>query len=449
MLKVCGTKIKATQRHNIVFPFETTTIMVLEDATADRTGTFTDASSPSDFDPYDPTSLPTSSSGAPADLSFLDYTRLPAPIPILGPFYGFTREKLRSNISGSVTQVSQQARRPLTRPETEAIAYHMAKMHAIASYGSPVGSLAGIWRAYNSRAEFRWPFYKPDLDKVDLAKFGPLRGEAALTGRHVGRYAAYFLMGGFFGRYVVGFYAATVAATGTGLDPRMKEVVDLVAGNRRQEAGRRAASRGEAGPGPGPGPMSSPSPVARGQGSPRQAATNAVGMQGTEGMGTREGSYAPERYRAFGESGPQPTGQAPSPYSPASPYPTASSESSSLPFDFDDASPTAGNEPMQGGPELSAWDRIRKGQTPTPPQARGDRASEGAAGTRNVWESARRGDALQREQREGSTVGDAYAFSRGDEERKKEREKEQREFDQRLERERQGGDFEGGGGRWK
>lgn len=46
-------------------------------------------------------------------------------------------------------------------------------------------------------------------------------------------------------------------------------------------------------------------------------------------------------------------------------------------------------------------------------------------------------------------MGDNFTFAEGKEQRDVERERAQREFDERLERERQGGDFnEGGGKKW-
>lgn len=415
----------------------TTAKMVLENAASDDRGTFADSSSPSDFDPYETpgTSSSNPSSATSTDTIFLDINALPSGLPILGPFYGFTRERLIHNINYSVNELAKQARRPLHRPEVEALAYHMAKAHAIASYGSPIGSLGGLWRAYNSREQFRWPFYKPDLEKVDLNKFGPLRGAQAVTGRHLARTFAYVLMGGFFGRYIVGAYAATVAATGTGLDPRLKDVVETATKYRREEASRKAASRGE-------GPVAGPGDIQIGR---ANAGVQTATRDSTGGYGSYGQTYA--------------QGQAPSPNSSNSPYPTASPvssspyqssapSSSSLPFDFDDASPTAGNESMQGAAETSAWDRVRRGQSSAPLQARGDRSSDGPSGQRNGWESARRGDGLQREQQSGSTGGDAFAFERGDQERNRERQQAQKEFDQRLERERRGEDFGSAEGRW-
>jgi hypothetical protein len=57
----------------------------------------------------------------------------------------------------------------------------------------------------------------------------------------------------------------------------------------------------------------------------------------------------------------------------------------------------------------------------------------------------------QKEQREGATTGDSFAFSKTEEERTYAKEEAQKEFDARVERERRGGDFSKGGGdqkRW-
>ncbi|KAL8975872.1 MAG: hypothetical protein Q9205_008013, partial [Flavoplaca limonia] len=93
---------------------------------------------------------------------------------------------------------------------------------------------------------------------------------------------------------------------------------------------------------------------------------------------------------------------------------------------FDDASPTAENavDQAQGG---NAWDRIRRqAQNPT----------TGAKQKGPRWNPVRK------EQQEGSTTGDSFAFSSDEEQRQLAKDEAQNEFDARVERERQGGSFD-------
>jgi hypothetical protein len=121
-----------------------------------------------------------------------------------------------------------------------------------------------------------------------------------------------------------------------------------------------------------------------------------------------------------------------------------SAQPSSLPFD-DDASPTGGlfqdevNNPQsqpqpQARPGESSWDRLRRGGAPAPLQ--------------KPQQQSRRAEPERREQREGSTLGDSYTFVEGDDERAMERQRAQQEFDARLERERQGRDFNDENKKW-
>jgi hypothetical protein len=124
--------------------------------------------------------------------------------------------------------------------------------------------------------------------------------------------------------------------------------------------------------------------------------------------------------------------------------PSRAATDSSPSFGDDDASPTGGmfqdevnsssQSQQQSRPGESTWDRLRRGGAPIP----GQRPSQ----------QSRRAEPERREQTDSSTVGEAFTFVEGDEDRKRERERAQREFDDRIERERQGRDFTDEGKRW-
>jgi hypothetical protein len=132
------------------------------------------------------------------------------------------------------------------------------------------------------------------------------------------------------------------------------------------------------------------------------------------------------------------------PYQHTQPQPS----SQSSPFD-DDASPTGGlfqsettipsTQQPSSRPGESSWDRLRRGA--------GAPSNQGASQQERIqrFASSRQSDRGA----EGSTVGDNFTFVEGKDARDAERERAQREFDERLERERRGGDFnEGSGKRW-
>lgn len=54
----------------------------------------------------------------------------------------------------------------------------------------------------------------------------------------------------------------------------------------------------------------------------------------------------------------------------------------------------------------------------------------------------------RRAQREDSTLGDSFTFAGSDEERQRAQVQAQREFDERIEKERQGKDFNDEGKKW-
>lgn len=109
--------------------------------------------------------------------------------------------------------------------------------------------------------------------------------------------------------------------------------------------------------------------------------------------------------------------------------------------DYDDASPTGGTgatgDGVGGG---SVWGRIRSDAANGP-------TAESSIGARRQP----RMNNMQQGQRESSGNSDSFSFSSSDGEKSYARDEAQKEFDERVEKERQGGDFSGadrGGRRW-
>ena len=106
---------------------------------------------------------------------------------------------------------------------------------------------------------------------------------------------------------------------------------------------------------------------------------------------------------------------------------------------FDDASPTGGTGAVGNddkGANGSVWERIRQDATSGPP------SSPSPAGEKRI----QRGGFPQPQPRpqQGKKEEDGFAFSSSEEEKAYAKDEAQKDFDARVEKEREGGDFDGG-----
>ena len=122
-------------------------------------------------------------------------------------------------------------------------------------------------------------------------------------------------------------------------------------------------------------------------------------------------------------------------------------------FIFDDASPTAGNNPatdagsgFNRGSSGSAWERIRRDQA--------ERVAKGGVtspGSRQASQGSRPRQTARKEVKDGyETTADSFSFSSGERDKQLAKEQAQKEFDKMLEEERKGvdGGAAGFGGAW-
>jgi len=424
--------------------------MVLQDIESQAPDSFTEPPNSSDNDPYASTS-PSLASGERFDAS-----NMPSPIPIIGPFIGFSSRALRFKAETTLSFAEKKLGRALNAEEAQALAYHIYKLEKSKSYYAATGAAAGIYRWYATRATYQYPFYTPKLESIDHNKFGPIKGPAANLARQSWRFGLYALVAGQMGNIIGQLIAQPIAAYETSVDPKLEEFGrEIKAASARDEKGnserarmieeRRkdfdARRRQE-----GKGGMTPP----YGARAERTIAGDDDDMSPTSGnepWGSQSqsswGDFAneeqpkpqPERASVDVRSRRQP------PYQSTQPAPS----SSSSPFD-DDASPTGGlfasetTAQPTSRPGESSWDRLRRG-------ASGASASQGSQQDRiQRFASSRQGGSSGAE---GSTVGDDFTFVEGKEARDVERERVQREFDERFERERRGGDFnERGSRKW-
>ena len=421
-------------------------------------------------DPYDTSSI-SSNGQLPASIN---PSSLPSGLPILGPATGFTSARKIAHIQQRIDYVSKTIRRPLTEIEQRVIAHYSAKSFAIASYGPTLGLSAGGYRAYATRAEFRFPFYGKlisdgpaegkiqqgiwDGQKIRVGGKEILQGlssQAKASLVHLSRGVAYCLLGRILVPLFVSTYAATASSVGEIRDPRLKEVNrELTAELQRDLRG----IRGQAGEtvtqtdARREGRMPSlpremdQGRTRRGKGAEVDDASPTGGVMldmdiDEEQAGLRDardmtGVLSDGQMRTA-EANAQP----PPSISPARRPPVAfqrkkvERQPKDFGSDFDDASPTGGSGAMGGedGSGGSVWERIRQQSASEP--------STPNAGRRSGF----RGSGAPQE---GTTTGDSFSFSSSDEERSYAQTEAQKEFDERVERERKGGDFSSEGRRW-
>jgi hypothetical protein len=425
--------------------------MVLEDIENTAPEGFSDNPYPSSDDPYASASPP--SSGARFDAS-----TLPQPLPIIGTFMGFSDRAVRFKTETTLKFAERKVGRQLNSEEAQALAYHIYQLEQTKSYFAATGAAAGTYQWYRTWDKMKYPFYQPKVEDIDRNKFGPIKGNMAQFARHTWRFSLYVLVAGQMGNIIGQLLAQPLAAVNTSNDPKLEQFGQELKASSHAE-GQRTAQQGReiqdrrrefqeqvrnrAGGGPSPQARWGKQPQENGDGGDDMSPTAGNETWGTQSAGT-------DTWESFSNDTSQSTSQRQQgpPSTEAwnrQPSPRRqSAQPSSLPFD-DDASPTGGlfqdevNNPHsqpqpQARPGESSWDRLRRGGAPAPLQ--------------KPQQQSRRAEPERREQREGSTPGDSYTFVEGDDERAMERQRAQQEFDARLERERQGRDFNDENKKW-
>lgn len=365
---------------------------------------------PSDNDPY--------SGGDIANVRTISIENMPKPMPILGPLLGFGSQ-YTLKIAGEMTrQAEKRLGRPLSNDEANAVTYWQAKNIQIRSYSPIIGISGGLWRAYNTREVFRFPFFQPDKlfqtfnkEVFPHTSFPMVRGATAVIVWHGLRAFWYSAAGVALSKMFISSYAMSVSTIGIMNDSRMVQF-----GKEMMEKSGRVP-RGQT-----PG-RSMPQPP---RATPKQDDASPTG-----------GIYGEED---FNSGRPEMVNDNPTPQKEQSrwrapparqvPVETRAPETEGKAFDyFDDASPTSGREQRILGdtksqPQGSAWERIRRG---------------GGAPTQTSGPSA--WSKRQSQAQEGESTDDNFTSTQVTEERRYSRQDAQQEFDARIERERQGGDF--------
>lgn len=352
----------------------------------------------SEYDSSDPNSSSDPTAVVPIDLS-----QLPSPNRILGPLFFFPSSRIPMIIQRRVEfHQTKNVHRHLTPDEIQAVAYHAAKGYSLASLGPPLGYLVGLQRAYSTRANYTHPFTGPmksadgwfDGERIRIMG-REMMGWRAKASVHALRTTNYCILGTLFGFFLGLSYGSTVEAVGIARDSRLTNFVKDLRGSlgKGRADGKSAGDlwkehreRQEA------------------AGTDNDEARIADKAAGFEYAGDTDSS----QMRSQADKWRQPIESQPN--------------NDDNDFPLDSASPTA----MTTG---NTWERIRREASSTKPTPVGKAWRQGAA---------------EPKQGEGSSPEDNdHTFSPLEQERSYAREEAQKEFDERVERERRGGDFGG------
>lgn len=350
--------------------------------------------------------------------------------------------------------------RPLTPKESEAMAYHTAKGVAISSWGPPLGIIAGATRYYKTQEKYRFPFagnqLKPDGwwdgERIRIMGQDVMKGLRAKQAVNFLRASLYVAFGNVIVGFLVDSYATTVAVVGEIRDERLKDIMQAV---RRQtarqmgEISRQERQKRAVGVATGQGEKSvgdlwkqhrgaigaddaSPTSASFDDASPTAAGFDygdeAARLGGNSGNGVVMGDEHMRSQEVRQQPRRNPAGNRAATFD----VEKVERQPRSFDDDYDDASPTGGIG--VANPGESAWQRIR-------------RETASGASPRSGRRPPARGP-QQEQQEEGSTAGDSFSFMSSEEEKQLARDEAQKQFDERVDKERRGGEFSDGRRRW-
>ncbi|MCJ1236482.1 hypothetical protein MMC14_004463 [Varicellaria rhodocarpa] len=413
--------------------------MVLENASpSSELESDTPYSSP---DPYDDSSS--------SKYITIDIKSLPASVPLFGPLFGFTERWQAQIVQTSILAYAKIVKRNLTHDEAQAHAYWTSKANAYASWGPPVGVGASLYRAYKTRhsaSTLIWGYF--NAERVGIGSVEFLKGQMAKSFWQGLRASCYGAAGYYMGSGLMLYFGVIFSRIGELRDPRLKDFNETVMALMREADHKKRTRRID--------PTGQGNKSASDLWKDHRNGIGAVGGQqgDTDDTSPSAGDF---NYAAEMQNGDRPSStdsdtnfardylqrQAPerrpqpSMSNAASRYPPKPQESDqSSPFDsYSDSSDTASTT------SASVWENIRQ-KAASNPSSNPPRFSR----RRPVPSSSTQEQ--EREQQEGSMVEDSFTFSGAEEERQYAKDEAQKEFDERVEKERRGGDFGNAERRW-
>ncbi|KAF2721606.1 hypothetical protein K431DRAFT_284755 [Polychaeton citri CBS 116435] len=436
--------------------------MVLENATSgsEPNSDFSENAPSSDLDPYASDLNPTYASSRPLGFVKIDQPGGNAPIyvnlanypkPYLSGASSVGRAYAAS-VGESIRQSCQVAQNILQRPvrqeEADAFTFHLTKSIRIGSSGEPAGTAIAAYFWYRGFQQVRFPFFdifNPEKTKLRPDNFfGLLKGQSARIVWHVLRGCCYGGIGSMVGGIVMGSYAMSVGLTGRLMDPRLKEfnetlkkrakegqsMSDLIRGTQSRQQmendntttqpetfemrkqrrdvqsrwGRDKQAQGDQ------HDEMSPTGGAFVQEYGNGSSQGEVGILSDGQIRQEEQKQQAEEQRRY----------------------SAEVASAAEPRRSSDSQPKQASQPSSSNP-TSAWERLRQANSGSSSPASG-----GASG----WSQRRSASASTSASQENSPPDDGFSFNQSDEEKHLARGEAQRDFDMRVERGREGRNFE-------
>jgi hypothetical protein len=408
--------------------------MVLENASDSTSDDFTDRQPANDNDSY--------SSSDSQRAFYVEGHKYPQPMPIFGALFGYNTAFVQKVLQARIQGATNLMHRAPTEEEVDAFAYWTMKQISLASYGGPLGIAVASWRAYQTAPIFRFPFYAPNLEKLNTnvwptPKMPYLAGGRAVMAWHACRLLAYGFAGHFVGNLLGISYSMSVATVGQSQDPRLRDFTDSI--RKRAIEARKLPTPAQ------------PQPQGQVGAIPEQDTT--AGWQDVSGS-TSESPISATTYSSTRSDEtvrvPQTDRRSSGRIRPLE-RSTEPVENSQTGMDLFDTLGNVTQTTASGAEEAravsrSAWDRVR--QRTNVQSSGGEGSSWTTSDDQAHSEQPRRAgrDRTRHEKRNvslASTTDDSYSYSKSEEDRQLAREEAQKEFDARVEQERRGGDFGG------
>ena len=351
---------------------------------------------------------------------FIAYENMPAG--------GFMRTMLFSGSNTTVTgtfivdiirAIENTSGKMLTQTQAEGVALHASKRMLYSNSSLYVATIGGTYLAWRGRKDMKFPFIKPRpperYDNFPNRYIPVLQGHTARTMWQITRNFTWVSIGVLALSPVFNSMGGVSMITGLYRDDRTKEMMKGLKGSLQRIQSNLPSSGA-------PGQTAPPLDAYTGDENSPSAFSNAS----VDSSGDFSGSnYDDQGFdTAYNEQDPDAAGK-PTPRSfPTArsqgvpPKPAQDQDAGGSDFLFDDASPTAGNDPDMSAPAPyqggSAWERVR--------------------GTRNQTSQSQRQPLPSR--LPPKEQDDSFSFSGGDAEKAVAKQQAQREFDAMLERER-------------
>ncbi|EMC91602.1 hypothetical protein BAUCODRAFT_298885 [Baudoinia panamericana UAMH 10762] len=367
---------------------------------------------------------------------FLKYKSLPQ--SLVGRY---SPERLGNTLSKSCQEMANRIHRPLREDEIAAQSFYILQASRTSSYGLPIGFAFGVAQAYRTRKEYRFPLWSPLKEGSWFNKdvFLFFRGFQARVLWQAARFSAYSTVGMAIGAIFFSSYGATVAAVGFLRDPRLKDMNEILAAQRKAREARTPNRQEEA---PGARQGWETHDMARQRRSvqdlERRGRQHVEDASPTGGVFSEENMYPAEQQGFMSEQEVQ--HEADARVQRAKERADASATAAGRTTNDDTSQSSRASRESQTKQSGSAWDRLRR-------EAASGQANVSTIGSLPSESAGARSSARGSE---SSSLGDSFSFSSSDAERQLAKSEAQKSFDARLAREREGKDFDDTGARgWK